>query len=55
MDYETSSCGEHKDHKKERYDTELYADGDKYIGQFMRDRRHGYGIFRWADGEIYYG
>ena len=27
--------GELKDHKKEGYGSELWADGDKYMGQFM--------------------
>jgi hypothetical protein len=30
-----SYWGEFKDHKREGYGTELFAYGEKYIGQFM--------------------
>ena len=32
-----------------------YANGDKYEGGLKGKRKHGYGIFTWADGSIFFG
>ena len=29
--------------------------GDKYVGQFQADRRHGYGQYSFANGNVYDG
>ena len=29
--------------------------GDKYVGQFRADRRHGYGQYSFANGNVYDG
>ena len=31
------------------------ANGDRYIGKWLNNGKHGYGIYRWADGTVYYG
>ncbi len=36
--------------KKERY-----ANGDVYIGEFYKGKRHGYGVYYWKNGDIWYG
>lgn len=36
--------------KKERY-----ANGDVYIGEFYKSKRHGYGVYYWKNGDIWYG
>jgi MORN repeat len=28
-----------------------FADGKTYIGYYLADRKHGYGIFTWLDGK----
>lgn len=28
---------------------------DKYEGEYKSDKKHGYGIFSWASGNIYKG
>ena len=28
----------------------VWKDGDVYEGDYVRDVRHGHGIYRWADG-----
>lgn len=28
---------------------------DKYEGEYLGDKKHGYGIFAWATGNIYKG
>lgn len=41
---------------KKGYGTYEFADGNTYIGQYMQDVKHGYGIFRWtADRELHQG
>lgn len=35
--------------------TYKYEDGKKYKGDFMRNKRHGYGVFTWPNGKIYEG
>jgi len=31
------------------------GNSDKYEGEYCEDRKHGYGIFSWASGNIYKG
>ena len=26
-----------------------------YFGEFYNGRRHGYGVYQWADGDLWYG
>ena len=33
----------------------IYADGDKYVGEFKDDKRHGHGTYTYADGEVLKG
>jgi type IV secretory pathway VirB9-like protein len=33
----------------------FYGDGAKYVGEFMRNKRHGRGIFQDKDGSESYG
>ncbi len=36
--------------------TYIYANGDKYEGNFSEGKRHGKnGIFNWADGSVFNG
>jgi len=32
-----------------------WADGRKYVGDYVDDKKEGYGIFYWPDGRIYDG
>ena len=32
-----------------------YLNGDKYQGQFEKGKKHGQGIYTWADGDYYDG
>jgi hypothetical protein len=32
-----------------------WADGRKYIGEYMYDTKHGEGIFEWSDGRKFEG
>ena len=34
---------------------EIYANGDVYIGEFYKGKRHGYGVYYWENGDIWYG
>ena len=34
---------------------ETYKNGDVYFGEFYKGRRHGYGVYQWADGDLWYG
>ena len=34
---------------------ETYGNGDVYIGEFYKGRRHGYGIYYWTNGDFWYG
>ena len=29
--------------------------GDEYIGQFIKNKKHGWGIYKWKNGNIYEG
>lgn len=33
----------------------LWADGRKYTGQYLDDKKHGEGTFEWPDGRKYRG
>ncbi len=35
--------------------TYLWADGRKYLGQWVNNKMHGKGIFTWPDGRVYEG
>ena len=34
------------------YGTATYANGDKYVGEYKDDKRHGQGTFTFADGTV---
>lgn len=34
---------------------ETYSNGDVYIGEFYKGKRHGYGVYYWTNGDIWYG
>lgn len=31
------------------------GNSDKYEGEYLQDKKHGYGIFSWAGGNVYKG
>lgn len=33
----------------------IWGDGREYEGDFVRDKRHGYGEFKYKDGKVYTG
>jgi predicted Ser/Thr protein kinase len=33
----------------------MFANGNVYVGEMLNDKRHGRGVFTWADGEKYEG
>ena len=35
--------------------TTTWPDGKKYIGNYLNDKKHGYGEFYWANGKNYKG
>ena len=35
--------------------TTTYADGDKYVGEYQDNKRHGQGTYTYADGDKYVG
>lgn len=35
--------------------TFIWADGRKYVGQYLDDKKHGEGTFEWPDGRKYKG
>ena len=60
-EYENANSywGQFKEDEREGYGTDEWYEQaadrrDFYIGQY-KVVRHGYGIYRWADGGIYYG
>lgn len=38
-----------------RWDTEQLANGDSYEGELLQGSREGFGIYRWADGSMWFG
>jgi len=37
------------------YGITLYPDGIRYDGQYLLDKKQGFGIYKWADGRVYEG
>ena len=37
------------------YATKTYDDGDKYVGYFLNNKKHGQGTYCWTDGDKYVG
>lgn len=35
--------------------TFTWADGRKYVGEYVHDKKQGYGEFEWPDGRVYKG
>jgi hypothetical protein len=35
--------------------TAVFANGDKFDGNYDLDRRHGFGVYEWKDGRVYEG
>lgn len=35
--------------------TLVLADGSEYVGDFWKNKMHGHGVMRYADGSIYQG
>jgi len=33
----------------------MWADGRKYEGEYVNDKKHGYGIYTYPDGRSYKG
>ena len=33
----------------------IYEDKVEYDGQYVNEKRHGFGIYRWPDGKKYIG
>ena len=33
----------------------IWTDGRFYIGEYLDDRKHGFGTFQWGDGRKYEG
>ena len=33
----------------------MWRDGRKYEGSYVKDRKHGYGVYSWVDGRRYEG
>jgi len=32
-----------------------WLDGKKYTGEYLDDKKHGYGVFDWGNGKFYEG
>ncbi len=45
--------GQFKDDKKNGKGTCYFADGDKYVGDWIDENRTGQGVFTWANGDRY--
>ena len=41
--------------KTYRFESLIYANGDKYVGETVDGKRHGYGLYYYANGNYYYG
>ena len=50
-----SYWGDNKEDNEEGYGTELYADGNTCMGQFMQGKQYCYIIKRWPNGDALYG
>jgi len=35
--------------------TFIWANGNKYIGDYKEDKKEGYGVFSYSDGKTYKG
>ena len=33
----------------------IWPDGKRYLGGYLEDRKHGYGVFTWENGKRYEG
>ncbi|MAG23783.1 MAG: hypothetical protein CMM09_06920, partial [Rhodospirillaceae bacterium] len=40
---------------RDSFGTETFADGEKYVGEWKDDKRHGHGTETFADGAKYVG
>jgi radial spoke head protein 1 len=40
---------------REGYGTMTYSDGSIYMGQWKKDMKEGYGIYKCPNGAVYYG
>ena len=47
--------GQWKDGKMHGKGRRIYANGDKYIGDWVDDKRTGNGVYTWGDGELHEG
>jgi hypothetical protein len=47
--------GQFKDGKMHGTGTITFADGEKYIGDWIEGKRTGRGVFTWSDGDRYEG
>ncbi len=51
----TSYNGEWYNNKVNGEGTLIYANGDKYIGNFVSSKKSGYGVYTWASGDSFSG
>jgi hypothetical protein len=40
---------------QEGHGEEEWIDGAKYVGSYKNGMKHGYGVYKWANGSIYKG
>ncbi len=41
--------------KTHRFESLIYANGDKYVGETVDGKREGYGLYYYTNGNYYYG
>ena len=41
--------------EKYRFESFTYSNGDKYVGETVDGKRHGYGLYYYVNGNYYYG